>query len=224
MTFYAASTSLPHRCPWAYWSGLSKTLRSSLLGTSPKKNFAANIAANNHEDTDALIDRRIRELCIAKQMITPFSEQAVQPCSYDVHLGENLEIEDAYGFHRVDFSQYSQDYPLWITPGQFLLGQTVEYVRLPDNVEAHLHLVSSRAREGLQHAVSGLVDCGWNGVLTLELKNNLQFGEIPIYPNLRIAQLTFFEYAENAEKPYRGRYFGDRDVSCAKDGKDLLHL
>ena len=224
MTFYAASTSLPHRCPWAYWSGLLKTLKSSLLGTSPKKNYAANIAANNHEDTDALIDRRIRELCLTKQMIEPFSEQAVQPCSYDVHLGENLQVEDINGFHRVDFSQYNQDYPLWIKPGQFLLGQTVEYVRLPDNVEAHLHLVSSRAREGLQHAVSGLVDCGWNGVLTLELKNNLQFGEIPIYPNLRIAQLTFFEYAENAEQPYRGRYFGDRDVSCAKDGKDLLHL
>ena len=157
-------------------------------------------------------------------MIEPFSPQAVQPCSYDVHLGENLKVEDINGFHRVDLSRYSETNPLWINPGQFLLGETVEYVRLPDNVEAHLHLVSSRARQGMQHAVSGLVDCGWNGVLTLELKNNLQFGKIPIYPNLRIAQLTFFEYAEQAQKPYRGRYFGDRHVSYAKDGKDLLQL
>ena len=172
-----------------------------------------------------MIDRRIRELCLTKQMIEPFSQQAVQPCSYDVHLGNTLEIEGHRGvFNRIDFSGYNQKCPLWIKPGQFLLGQTVENVRLPDNVEAHLHLVSSRAREGLQHAVSGLVDCGWNGVLTLELKNNLQFGEVPIYPNLRIAQLTFFEYAEAAENPYRGRYFGDKDVSRSKHGPDLLHI
>ena len=195
-----------------------------MLGTSPKKIYAAKIAAKNQEATDALIDRRIRELCEVQQMMTPFSNAAVQPCSYDVHLGDKLQVEDVHGFRNVDFSQFDQDYPFWMKPGQFILGQTLEYVRLPDNVEAHLHLVSSRAREGMQHAVSGLVDCGWSGVLTLELKNNLQYGEIPIYPKLRIAQLTFFEYAEKAEKPYRGRYFGDRDVSCAKDGKDLLQL
>ena len=224
MTYYSALTSLPHVCPWAYYTGLLKTLRSSWLGTNPRKNYAANIAAKNHEGTDALIDRRIRELCQTQQMIEPFSEQAVQPCSYDVHLGENLLMEGPEGFHKVDFYQYSEVHPLWITPGTFLLGETVEYVRLPDNVEAHLHLVSSRAREGIQHAVSGLVDAGWNGKLPLELKNNLKYGGIPIYPNLRIAQLTFFEYAENAEQPYRGRYFGDRQVSLVKDGQDVLHL
>ena len=224
MTYYSALTSLPHVCPWAYYTGLLKTLRSSWLGTNPRKNYAANIAVKNHEGTDALIDRRIRELCQTQQMIEPFSAQAVQPCSYDVHLGENLLMEGPKDFHKVDFHQYSEVHPLWITPGTFLLGETVEYVRLPDNVEAHLHLVSSRAREGIQHAVSGLVDAGWNGKLTLELKNNLKYGSIPIYPNLRIAQLTFFEYAENAEQPYRGRYFGDRQVSRVKDGQDVLHL
>ena len=199
-------------------------LRSSLLGTSLKNNYAANIAVKNHGGTDALIDRRIRELCQTQQMIEPFSEQAVQPCSYDVHLGENVLMEGPNGFHKIDFHQHSKYDPLWITPGTFLLGETVEYVRLPNNVEAHLHLVSSRAREGIQHAVSGLVDAGWNGKLTLELKNNLKYGDIPIYPNLRIAQLTFFEYAENAQQPYQGRYFGDRQVSRVKDGQDVLHL
>lgn len=169
-----------------------------------------------------MIDRRIRELCLSKEMISPFSLKAVQPCSYDVHLGRNAQIETPEGFKAKDLSQYSPENPLFLKPGVFMLGETVELVRLPNNVEAHLHLVSSRAREGLQHAVSGLVDCGWCGKLTLELKNNLQYGSIPIYPDLRIAQLTFFEYAENAHEPYRGRYFGDTTVSAAKDGQDLL--
>lgn len=224
MSFYFGLTSLPYRCPWAYYTGLFWTLRSSLLGTSPRKNYAANIAAKNHAGTDALIDRRIRELCLNADMISPFSFQAVQPCSYDVHLGPCAKIEVPGGLKDIDLSRYTPESPLFIEPGTFLLGETVEYVRLPDNVEAHLHLVSSRAREGLNHMLSGLVDCGFQGRLTLELKNNLQYGAIPLYPNLRIAQLTFFEYPENARRPYRGRYFGDSQVSGYKDGEDLLRL
>ena len=94
--------------------------------------------------------------------------------------------------------------------------------KLPDNVEAHLHLVSSRAREGLNHSLSGLVDCSWQGKLTLELKNILKYGYIALFPNLRVAQLSFWEYQENAQNPYRGRYFGDTTVSAVKDGADVL--
>lgn len=156
--------------------------------------------------------------------MSPYSDAAVQPCSYDLHLGKTIKIERPDGFHRHDLSPYSAEHPLLIKPGVFFLAETVEHVNLPDNVEAHLHLVSSRAREGLQHLLAGLVDCGWKGVLTLELKNVLQYGLIPIYPNLRVAQLTFFEYPENAQRPYRGRYFGDTGVNSAKNGSDLLQL
>lgn len=171
-----------------------------------------------------MIDRRIRQLCIERQMIEPFSEDAVQPCSYDVHLGNNARIETRDGWDYIDLSLFTEEYPYVLDPGAFMLGETVEYVRLPDNVEAHLHLVSSRAREGLNHSLAGLVDCGAHLRLTLELKNITRFQYIPLYPNLRVAQLTFFEYAESAQRPYRGRYFGDSQVSGAKDGQDLLKL
>ena len=169
-----------------------------------------------------MIDRRIAELGRNYGMVEPFHLECVQPCSYDVHLGTRIKKESCSGFRDVDLSPYTESSPLMIAPGCFLLGETIETIRLPDNVEAHLHLVSSRAREGFQHAVSGLVDAGYQGRLTLELKNNLQYNFIPIYPGLRIAQLTFFEYMESAEKPYRGRYFGDSEVSTSKSGKDLL--
>ena len=92
-----------------------------------------------------MIDRRIRELCVGADMISPFSFQAVQPCSYDVHLGPNAKIETPQGFQELDLSRYSPENPLYIKPGVFMLGETVEFVRLPDNVEAHLHLVNAIA-------------------------------------------------------------------------------
>jgi len=155
-------------------------------------------------------------------MIVPFHPECVQPCSYDVHLGSNALVETENGFKKVNLDEYSEENPCLMPPGCFVLGETIEYFHIPNNVEAHLHLVSSRAREGLNHSLAGLVDCGYEGRLTLELKNTLQFGHIPIYPGLRIGQLTFFEYMENAEKPYSGRYFGDSRVAMARDGEDLL--
>ena len=224
MTFYCASTYLPYKCPWAYYTGLLRTLKSSLHGTNLRKLFAANIAArNNHGGITALIDRRIAELCMTKDMVSPFNPNSVQPCSYDVHLGPNAIVERRGGFKTLDLSSYSEKQPYYMSPGEFILGETVEIVKLPDNVEAHLHLVSSRAREGLNHSLSGLIDCSWEGRLTLELKNILKFGHIPIYPNLRVAQLSFWEYDEKAQRPYRGRYFGDTRVSAVKDGADVLH-
>ena len=171
-----------------------------------------------------MIDRRISELCLTEAMIEPYSPSAVQPCSYDVHLGPNAKIETKSGWQYLDLSKYSEERPYFIGPGVFMLGETVEYVRLPNNVEAHLHLVSSRAREGLNHSLAGLVDAGAHLRLTLEIKNILKYGYIPLFPNLRIAQLTFFEYEESAQQPYRGRYFGDTQVSAVKNGQDVLQL
>ena len=190
-------------------------------GITPRNNQGGSGEAKNQRTGNALIDLRIAELA-EKGMIQPFHNDCVQPCSYDVHLGPTLLVETEDGFTKVDISDRSEREPLQMPPGAFALGETVEYLDIPNNVEAHLHLVSSRAREGLNHSLAGLVDAGFKGVLTLELKNILQYGFIPLYPGLRIAQLTFFEYADEANQPYRGRYFEDTRVSMRKGGKDLL--
>lgn len=163
-----------------------------------------------------MIDKEIRELCLNHKMVEPFYEESLQPCSIDVHLGENIILETWWGWKALSLSQMDEECPFMMPPGAFLLAETEEYVHLPDNVEAHLHLVSSRAREGLDHHLAGLVDCGYQGRLTLELKNSLRYNRVGIYPGQRIAQLTFFKYAESAENPYCGRYYGDQGVSQAK--------
>ena len=198
------------------------TLSIFSTGITRKSNRGDSGEAKNKIATTALIDRRITELAVKEGMIDPFYQECVQPCSYDVHLGDNAVVETENGFRPLDLSKQTEDDPFLMPPGFFILGETVEYFRIPNNVEAHLHLVSSRAREGLNHSLAGLVDCGYEGRLTLELKNSLQFGFIPLYPGLRIGQLTFFEYSEAAQQPYNGRYFGDSRVSMARDGNDLL--
>mgnify|MGYP001217643620 FL=1 len=169
-----------------------------------------------------MIDIRIEELGL-KGMINPFYTECVQPCSYDVHLGDNIYVETVNGFVKADLGEYTPQHPYKMSPGEFLLGETIEYFTIPQNVEAHLHLVSSRAREGLNHSLAGLIDCGYEGRCTLELKNTLQYGHIDLYPGLRIGQLTFFEYPRDASKSYSGRYFGDTHVSMVKGGKDVLN-
>ena len=64
------------------------------------------------------------------------------------------------------------DEPFILHPGEFVLGQTIEWVELPDDLVARLEGKSSLARLGLQvHATAGFVDPGWRGRLTLELSN-----------------------------------------------------
>jgi dCTP deaminase len=81
--------------------------------------------------------------------------------------------------------------PLWLHPGQFLLGSTLEFVRMPADLAALLIGRSSWARLGLVVEMAGLVQPGYAGTLTYELVN---MGDSPIalYPGLRVAQLAVY--------------------------------
>jgi deoxycytidine triphosphate deaminase len=74
-------------------------------------------------------------------------------------------------------------------PRQFALGATLEYVRLPTTIAAHVIGRSRWARVGLIIAMATYVHPGYSGCLTLELQN---LGDAPIQlsPGLAIAQLV----------------------------------
>ncbi len=76
-------------------------------------------------------------------------------------------------------------------PRQFVLGSTLEYIALPDDLTGLVVGRSSWGRLGLIIATAIKVDPGFQGVLTLELVN---VGNIPIllYPCSRIAQLLLY--------------------------------
>ncbi len=81
---------------------------------------------------------------------------------------------------------------LILHPGQFVLGSTLEYVKLPVDLIAYVIGRSSWGRLGLIIATATLIHSGYAGIITLELTN---IGDTPIrlYPGIRVAQLALHQ-------------------------------
>jgi dCTP deaminase len=100
--------------------------------------------------------------------------------------------------------------PFILHPGEFVLGSTLERVRLPDDLVARLEGKSSLGRLGLLiHSTAGYVDPGWDGFLTLELSNVANL-PITIYPGMKIGQLSFVQMTEPADAPYGSGALGSK--------------
>ncbi len=150
----------------------------------------------------------------------PFDATLINPASLDVRLGENIMIEQDDTERLCEFSihDYSRERPFRLAPGEFILAETLETFKIPDDTAAQFALKSSLARAGFEHLMAGFVDPGWQGTLTLELKNARQAHPIPIWPGMRIGQLTFQRLICEPCKNYEetGRYFGDKRVTACK--------
>jgi len=132
-------------------------------------------------------------------------EKQLKPgtASVDVRLGQRFHIplraklsqlDLLSPTHQADLLKYKDDtfVPIGdyfvLHPGQFVLGETLEWVHLPKNLTAFVVGKSTWGRDGLIIATAIGVHPNFSGILTLEISN---VGEIPIYlyPGLAIAQL-----------------------------------
>jgi len=162
-----------------------------------------------------LSDQDIRELCL-QGLVEPFDEELINPASLDVRLGTRLLIEAAQSPELVP---YTMEEPYLLVPGQFVLAETLEIFNLPDSICANFALKSSRAREGLSHALAGFADPGWHGSrLTLELHNIRQLHPVSIWPGMKIGQAIFHKLTQPPLKSYAvtGRYNNDLKVMGSK--------
>ena len=157
------------------------------------------------------IHRRIHTSRLHEKIfVTPLIDknQQIGPVSLDVRLGtefivfrrtkyslidvlrdEGSSVERRIGeYQEKIFVQIGKH--LVLHPQQLVLGSTLEYVRLPNDLIAEVIGRSSWGRAGLLIATATLVGPGFAGVITLELTNE---GDAPIalYPGARIAQLVF---------------------------------
>jgi dCTP deaminase len=109
----------------------------------------------------------------------------------------------------------AEDDVLMLHPGEFVLGSTIERVRLPDDLVGRLEGKSSLGRLGLLiHSTAGFVDAGWDGHLTLELSNVANL-PITLYPGMKIGQISFLQMTTPADHPYgseglKSKYQGQR--------------
>ena len=125
----------------------------------------------------------------------------VQPASVDLRLGNTFRVFHNHRTAAIDLAEpptnlteqiaITDDEPFVIHPGEFVLGRTLEWVELPDDVVARIEGKSSLGRLGLiVHATAGFVDPGWKGTLTLEI-TNLTRVPIKLWAAKPIAQLSF---------------------------------
>ena len=89
-------------------------------------------------------------------------------------------------------------------PGEFILAVTVEHFNMPNNVLGIVHDKSSLARRGLS-VFNTVIEPGWRGFLTLELKNQGR-ESIDLCAEQAIAQVVFHMLDLSTCEPYGGKY------------------
>ena len=158
-----------------------------------------------------LNDSDIRQTCYDKHMITPFHDEQLQPCSYDVTLSKSIirffgrgEINAMdHTLHDLEYLRMTMnDTGYVLDPNEFILGSTNEGMTIPTNIAARFEGKSSLGRIGLAaHVTAGFIDPGFSGDITLEIKN-LNNHPIRIFTGMRIGQLCFFELNSDVGRAY----------------------
>ncbi len=163
--------------------------------------------------SSVLSDGTIRRLVEGGSIkIDPWDPGMVQPASVDLNLGSSFLVFHNFRVPAIDLADppdnlteqvtIGDDESFVIHPGEFVLGRTLEYVELPDDLVARIEGKSSLGRLGLiVHATAGFVDPGFKGTLTLEI-TNLTRVPIVLWPGKPIAQLSFMTLDAPAERPY----------------------
>jgi dCTP deaminase len=168
-----------------------------------------------------LSDRTIRRLLEEGRIgIEPYEDELLQPSSVDVRVDRLFRVfrNSRYPFIDVkramddltELVEVDEEEPFILHPGEFVLGSTLERIRLPDDLVARLEGKSSLGRLGLLiHSTAGFIDPGWDGHVTLELSNVANL-PITIYYGMKIGQLSFVELTEPAERPYGADTLGSK--------------
>jgi dCTP deaminase len=164
-----------------------------------------------------LSDRDIKKALKEKKIIitpTPNLAEQLGSNSIDLRLGNSFRVFEHSRYPFIDpfDSTSTKDVTREITikdnerfimqPGDFVLGTTIEYVEIPDDLVGNLEGRSSIGRLGvIIHSTAASIECGYRGRITLELAN---MGKMPValYPGMRICSVSFVKLTSPAEVPY----------------------
>ena len=158
-----------------------------------------------------LSDGSIYDYCQRYELITPFSLSQLQPSSYDLRLDNKFYDDNKGAFVRL--------FELTLMPNEFILASTIEKVKMPLDMVGRVEGKSSLGRIGLlTHITAGFIDAGFEGNITLELKN---VGNKPIVlsSGCDIAQICFIQLDKECEHPYNtehNHYQYQKDVTKSR--------
>lgn len=163
-----------------------------------------------------LVDHQIRDAVRGQHLgIENFSEEGIQPASYDLRVGAHLySATESAPDKPIDLTKNGGTYR--IPPyGQVLL-LTHETLRMPTDIVGRFGLTSSFTRKGLFSSPGPQVDPGYEGKLFVTLWNQTPISHVVGYLD-KFLSIEFQTLDSQPENPYQGPYQGRRDIS-----KDML--
>ena len=135
--------------------------------------------------------------------------------SMDLRLGKYFKIYDHAKYAVLDplqpetfkdvakLIELEEGQPFVVQPGEFVLGVTMEKIKIGDDLVARVEGRSSLGRLGIIiHSTAGFVDAGFEGTITLEI-TNINRMPVALYPGMRVCQLAFEEMTSVADVPYQ---------------------
>jgi len=182
-------------------------------------------------------DRSIKEaLAQGNIAIDPYEPSFVQPSSVDLRVDNGFRVFVNHKYSEIDprspqsdltqLVEVGDEEPFMLHPGEFVLGSTLERVRLGVDVVARLEGKSSLGRLGLLiHSTAGFIDPGFEGHITLELSNVATL-PIAIYPGMKIGQISFYQMTTAADYPYGSpelgsKYQGQSGPTASRSHRDF---
>lgn len=154
-----------------------------------------------------LVDDEIREAIKAGEIeLSDFSEECLQPASYDLRVGEE-------GFVlSTGKANIQSEGVLEIQSGDFALVITHERLRLPTNIVGRFGLRSAYARMGLLATVGPQVDPGFEGKLVIGIVNfssqTVKMSYLTPFCTLELERLS-----RHSSTSYHGPYQGQNHLT-----------
>ncbi|HDJ67129.1 MAG TPA: dCTP deaminase [Nitrososphaeria archaeon] len=149
--------------------------------------------------------------------IEPFREDVVRENGLDLRIGEEIarmknseKLLDTHAHEDIEeYYVIESGKEFVIHPREHVLLHTIEYIKLPLDLMGFVNLRSSYARIGLTIPPT-IIDANFEGQLTIELIG----GDFPIklYAGDRFIHVVFAKLSSPVEKPYEGKYQGQRGV------------
>lgn len=160
---------------------LKKISSGDIVITSPDNKHEANINASS---VDLRLGRVFKKYKLTRQaVLDPRDPKTLIDATTLIELKDDKE-------------------PFIVQPGDFVLGVTMEKIRLADDLVARVEGRSSLGRLGIIiHSTAGFIDAGFEGTITLEI-TNINRMPVVLYPGMRVCQLAFEQMSSKALVPY----------------------
>ncbi|RLG86375.1 MAG: dCTP deaminase [Thermoprotei archaeon] len=155
--------------------------------------------------------------------VEPFDESIVRENGLDLRLGEGYclirETDEVLDIEKCDdITKYyscgkAEDGYIYLEKNSRYLLHTIEYLKVPPELMGFVELRSTFARLGLSIPPT-IIDGGFEGQLTIELITTSFPARIRV--GTRFLHVVFAKVTTPIERPYRGRYLGQRGVTLPK--------